>query len=127
MGTTRNTRQRNAILKSIREADGPLSVGEVHGRSRLQIPGLGIATVYRAIKALREDGEVVLVELPGEGPRYEPVGRGHHHHFRCFSCEQTFDLSGCPVGIPQGTTLPGGYTVEEHSLTLYGCCSACRS
>lgn len=77
MGTTRNTRQRNAILKSIREADGPLSVGEVHGRSRLQIPGLGIATVYRAIKALREDGEVVLVELPGEGPRYEPVGRGH--------------------------------------------------
>ncbi len=127
MGTARNTRQRNAILKSIREADGPLSVGEVHGRSRLQIPGLGIATVYRAIKALREDGEVVLVELPGEGPRYEPVGRGHHHHFRCFSCEQTFDLSGCPVGIPRGTTLPGGYTVEDHSLTLYGRCSACRS
>jgi Fur family ferric uptake transcriptional regulator len=127
VGTTRNTRQRNAILKSIREADGPLSVGEVHGRSRLQIPGLGIATVYRAIKALREDGEVVLVELPGEGPRYEPVGRGHHHHFRCFSCEQTFDLSGCPVGIPRGTTLPGGYTVEDHSLTLYGHCSACRS
>lgn len=127
MGTTRNTRQRNAILKSIREADGPLSVGDVHGRSRLQIPGLGIATVYRAIKALREDGEVVLVELPGEGPRYEPVGRGHHHHFRCFSCEQTFDLSGCPVGIPRGTTLPGGYTVEDHSLTLYGRCSACRS
>jgi Fur family ferric uptake transcriptional regulator len=127
VGTTRNTRQRNAILKSIREADGPLSVGEVHGRSRLQIPSLGIATVYRAIKALREDGEVVLVELPGEGPRYEPVGRGHHHHFRCFSCEQTFDLSGCPVGIPRGTTLPGGYTVEDHSLTLYGRCSACRS
>ena len=106
MGTTRKTKQRNAILKSIREAEGPLSVGEIHERSGREIPGIGIATVYRAIKALREDGEVVSVELPGEEPRYEPVGRGHHHHFRCLACEKTFDLAGCPVGIPTGTTLP---------------------
>lgn len=127
VGKPRNTRQRNAILKSIRGADGPLSVGEIHGRSSIEIPGLGIATVYRAVKALREEGEILLVELPGEEPRYEPVGRGHHHHFRCFSCEQTFDLAGCPVGIPRGTTLPGGYTVEDHSLTLYGRCADCLS
>ncbi len=127
MGKPRNTRQRNAILKSIRGADGPLSVGEIHGRSSIEIPGLGIATVYRAVKALREEGEILLVELPGEESRYEPVGRGHHHHFRCFSCEQTFDLAGCPVGIPRGTTLPEGYTVEDHSLTLYGRCADCLS
>ena len=125
VGKTRNTRQRSAILRSIAEAEGPLSVGEIHVRSGLEIPGLGIATVYRAVKALREEGEVLLVELPGEEPRYEPAGRGHHHHFRCSSCEQTFDLAGCPVGIPSGTTLPGGYTVEDHSLTLYGRCADC--
>lgn len=125
MKTVRNTKQRNAILKNIREAEGPLSVAEIHKRAGREIPGLGIATVYRAIKALREDGEIVVVELPGEEPRYEPVGRGHHHHFRCLSCRQTFDLDMCPVGIPQGTTLPGGYVVEDHSLTLYGRCSDC--
>lgn len=125
MATVRNTKQRNAILRNIREAEGPLSVAEIHERAGREISGLGIATVYRAIKALREDGEVVVVELPGEEPRYEPAGRGHHHHFRCLSCEQTFDLEICPVGIPRGTTLPGGYTVEDHSLTLYGRCASC--
>lgn len=125
MTSMRRTKQRNAILNEILSSEGPLSVSEIHERASRGLPGLGIATVYRTIKALREEGEVAVVELPGEEPRYESTGLGHHHHFRCLSCEQTFDLEVCPVGIPQGTTLPGGYTVEDHSLTLYGRCSAC--
>jgi Fur family ferric uptake transcriptional regulator len=125
MGGMRRTKQREAILNELLNADGPLSVAEIHERAGCGLPGLGIATVYRTIKALREEGGISVVELPGEEPRYEPIGLGHHHHFRCRSCEQTFDLEVCPVGIPTGTTLPGGYSVEDHSLTLYGRCSAC--
>jgi len=125
MGKTRNTKQRDAILKKLREAEGPLSVAQIHERAGEEIPNLGIATVYRAIRALREEGGVEVVELPGEEPRYEPEGRGHHHHFRCRACEKIFDLGVCPLGIPDGTMLPGGYTVEDHSLTLYGRCKAC--
>lgn len=121
----RKTKQREAIVGSVASAEGPLSVAQIHEQASRELPGLGIATVYRAIKALLEEGEVVVVDLPGEEPRYEPAGRGHHHHFRCRVCEQTFDLGVCPVGIPQGTTLPGGYTVEDHSLTLYGRCAEC--
>jgi len=121
----RNTRQRRAISAVLSEAEGPLSVAEIHERASRELPGLGIATVYRAVGALRDGGEVSVVELPGEEPRYEPAGRGHHHHFRCRTCGQTFDLGLCPVGMPPGTTLPGGYTVEDHQLTLYGRCAAC--
>jgi len=121
----RETKQRNTIIKTILSAEGPLSIEEIHKRASTEVSGLGIATVYRTIKALKEKEQVAVVELPGEEPRYEPVGRGHHHHFRCLSCDQTFDLEICPVGIPRGTTLPGGYTVEDHSLTLYGRCSVC--
>jgi Fur family ferric uptake transcriptional regulator len=127
MTRMRRTRQREAIIEEVRSAGGPLSVSEIHERVSGRVPGLGIATVYRTVKALREKGEVSVVELPGEEPRYESSGLGHHHHFRCRSCEQTFDLELCPVGLPSGTTLPGGYEVEGHSLTLYGRCSACLS
>jgi Fur family transcriptional regulator, ferric uptake regulator len=125
MALRRHTRQREAILRSISSADGPLSVAEIHDRSSRVVRGMGIATIYRGLRALREGGEVVAVELPGEETRYEPASRGHHHHFRCRSCERVYDLEVCPVGVPQGTTLPGGYTVEDHSLTLYGRCTAC--
>lgn len=123
----RQTKQRNAILGSIRSAEGPLSIAQIHGRAGEKIPRLGIATVYRAVKALREDGEIVAVDLPGEEPRYEAADIGHHHHFCCRACGQTYDLGVCPVGIPRGTMLPGGYTVEDHSLTLYGRCAACEA
>ena len=125
MNPRRQTKQRNTVIKEVMSAEGPLSIAEIHERASAQVSRLGIATVYRTIKALKEEGQVVVVELPGEEARYEPVGRGHHHHFRCLSCDQTFDLKLCPVGIPAGTTLPGGYTVEDHNLTLYGRCSVC--
>lgn len=102
-----------------------MSIAQIHERAGEEIPRLGIATVYRAVKSLREGGEIVAVDLPGEEPRYEASDRGHHHHFRCTVCDQTYDLGVCPVGIPSGTTLPGGYTVEDHSLTLYGRCAGC--
>ena len=127
MGGVRQTKQRSAILGRIRQADGPLSIAQIHERAGEEIPGLGIATVYRTVKALREGGEIVTVDLPGEEPHYEAADRGHHHHFRCRVCEQTYDLGLCPVGIPRGTMLPGGYTVEDHSLTLYGRCAACAA
>lgn len=126
MVARRKTRQRDAILEVIRAASGPLSVAEIHHSAGREIPGIGIATVYRNVKTLRDEGFMVAVELPGEDPRYEPVGRGHHHHFRCKDCERTFDLEGCPLGVEEGMTLPGGYRVDGHSLTFYGSCEGCR-
>ena len=63
MGVVRQTKQRSAIHCSIRSAEGPLSIAQIHERAGEEIPGLGIATVYRAVKALREGGEIVAVEL----------------------------------------------------------------
>ena len=87
---------------------------------------MGLATVYRNLNALEAQGEVIPVHLPNDTTRFEPAGRGHHHHFRCESCEQVFELEAkCPVAVLEGVTLPGGYKVEHHELTLYGVCPTC--
>ena len=82
-------------------------------------------TVYRTISLLREGGSIIEVLLPGEEPHFEPAHRGHHHHFCCRACHRVFELETCPVGIPAGTVLQGGFQVEDHHLTLYGLCAAC--
>ena len=88
--------------------------------------GLGLATVYRNLNALESQGDIVSVHLPNDSTRYEPAGRGHHHHFRCDNCEQVFELNAsCPVRGLEGVTLPGGFKVENHELTLYGTCPNC--
>lgn len=123
----RRTEQRDAIRRALRDAPGPLTPQEVHQRARRELRGLGLATVYRNLARLEDAGAVVAVHLPGEGPRYEPAGRGHHHHFHCSACGHVFELeAACPVPELRGATLPGGYRVEDHELTLYGRCPHCR-
>jgi Fur family ferric uptake transcriptional regulator len=120
----RSTRQRSAIRAAIEQAQRPLLPQEVLAAAQAEVPGLGIATVYRNLKALLDEGVVKLVTLPGENPRYETQGRGHHHHFQCTACERVFDVHACPGDLSR--LAPVGFTVEDHELTLYGRCRECQ-
>ena len=119
----RNTRQRSAIRDAIAQAERPLLPQEVLEHAQRDAPGLGIATVYRNLKALIDEGELKAVHLPGENPRYELAGHRHHHHFQCTRCQRVFDVHACPGDLSR--LAPRGFTVEDHDLTLYGVCSDC--
>ena len=82
-----------------------------------------MATVYRTVKALLEDGTLHAVELPGAPARYELAGKRHHHHFHCRSCDGVFEVEACPAGI-RGL-IPGGFRLEAHEIILYGLCATC--
>jgi Fur family ferric uptake transcriptional regulator len=120
----RNTRQREMIVAVIRDARGPLTVPEILERAQKTLPGLGIATVYRAIKLLLEDRKIQPVILPSGETRYESSNLGHHHHFHCRACGEVYDLQDCPVSAPSGR-YKDGFIVEDHELTLYGICASC--
>ncbi len=124
----RQTLQRRAILQALLEAPGPLTPQQVWLQASQQLESLGLATVYRNLSFLESQGEIVPVHLPGESTRFEVAGRGHHHHFCCEGCENVFELdTSCPVAVLEGVTLPGGFAVKHHELTLYGLCSSCQS
>ena len=119
----RNTRQRTAIRIAIEHANRPLLPGEVLAAARRDVPGIGIATVYRHLKCLVEEGALLAVNLPGENPRYEAATHCHHHHFQCVGCNRVFDVHACPGDLTR--LAPAGFTVERHDLTLYGRCAEC--
>ncbi len=118
----RTTQQRKAIYNALANGDRPLSVAEVFELAQNEVSGLGIATVYRNLKALQEEGKVRQVDLPGQPPRWE-VPASHHHHFLCRTCDKLFEIHGCPENINH--LLPVGYTLEEHDILLRGQCDVC--
>lgn len=121
----RNTQQRQIIRRVFEETDRPLGPQEVLRAGQTYAPRLGIATVYRTLKALVEEGWLVSVDLPGEPPRYEIAGKAHHHHFRCRACARVFEIEGCPANVRQ--LAPRGFHLEAHEVVLYGVCTTCAS
>lgn len=119
----RNTRQRDAIREVFIAAKQPLNPFEVLVAGRGALRGLGIATVYRTINALVQSGWLNAVELPGDSPRYERSGSGHHHHFQCRGCSGVFEVRGCPGDLK--SLIPAGFLLEGHEVVLYGRCGTC--
>ncbi len=122
----RQTDQRRAISAAMRATGRPLRPEEVLIAAQDAVPGLGIATVYRALKALVEAGELRVVELPGDTTRrYELADLRHHHHFHCERCDRVFDIDLCPGDLSRHA--PPGFVVTSHELLLHGCCASCSA
>jgi len=121
----RKTRQRASILETFRDSPGPLSPQEVLESTKPQLPGLGIATVYRNIKAFVDNGTLQVVPVLGHPDRYELAGKKHHHHFFCRVCQRAFEMEGCPGSLDQ--LAPKGFKVEQHEIYLYGLCKGCKA
>lgn len=121
----RKTRQRAAIRSVFECARRPLTIGEVLELAQRDVRGLGIATVYRAVGSMVEEGFLQQVEIGGEPPRYEVAGGPHHHHFRCRRCHRVFEVHGC---VPEVDRIaPPGFAVENHDILLTGLCAGCAA
>jgi len=119
----RRTPQRDAVRGVVEGARRPMSAAEIHEAAAGALAGIGIATVYRTLKAMLDAGEIVLVSLPGDTPRYESAALGHHHHFHCRACGMVFEVAGCPPGLAR--LAPRGFAVDGHEVILYGRCRGC--
>jgi Fur family ferric uptake transcriptional regulator len=121
----RKTRQLKAIHDVLSDTDRPLTIEEIHHAAQEREEGLGVATVYRTIKALGDDGTVVAINLPGEGPRFELSGKGHHHHFQCNECGRVFEIKACLGNFRR--LVPRQFQLTGHEIVLYGRCAECRA
>jgi Fur family ferric uptake transcriptional regulator len=123
--TARSTRQKSAIRAAFETAARPLGAAEVLSIASEHAETLGIATVYRNIKSLLNEGWLRQVELPGQAPRYEFRNGGtRHSHFHCTGCGKVYTVGHCEVNTKR--VLPRGFKLAGHTMVLHGQCSACN-
>ncbi|MDJ0624088.1 MAG: transcriptional repressor [Desulfocapsaceae bacterium] len=119
----RITSQRRAIEAVFAKHDRPLTVEEILNYGRKSVPSLNIATVYRTLKILTDNGSLVKVFHPSFGTLYERSGKDHHHHFFCRECNRAYELPGCALKVDDAA--PDGFVVEDHEVFLLGKCPKC--
>lgn len=124
---TRMTKQRRAILDVLAQGDFR-SAQAWHERLKDGGSPIGLATVYRALQALAESGDVdsVVAESGEVLYRQCDAGEDHHHHLRCRTCGAAVELE-----VPQfeafarSVAQAHGYGAIHHTIELTGICPSC--
>ncbi len=126
----RSTRQRIAVAAVLQEVDDFRSAQDLHEILRRNGERVGLATVYRSLRAMAEAGDIdMLVTSEGE-TLYRRCGQGagHHHHLVCRQCGLTIEVKA-PAVERWATTIGGehGFTDVEHTLEIFGTCPECAN
>ena len=92
-------------------------------------PGVGRATVYRAVEVLAQQGILDRVEFADGTHRYRVCGTdSHHHHVTCTQCRRVVEIETClPMDAFAAIMAKTDFTLEGHALELFGRCPNCRS
>ena len=124
----RNTRQRTAVNAVFEELEGFASAQEVHARMRAGGDSIGLSTVYRAVQALVDDGELDSIRTDSGEAIYRRCSTRHHHHLVCRSCGRTEEVEG-PTVERWADRVAGehGFVDVKHTLEIFGTCAACHA
>ena len=124
---SRTTRQRRAVAAALLDVDDFRSAQEIHELLRRSAEQVGLTTVYRALQALADSGEVDVLRSEGGEAMYRRCSATHHHHLVCRSCGRTVEVDGPAVERwADRVAVEHGYADVSHTLEVFGTCRACR-
>ncbi|MDX2271448.1 MAG: transcriptional repressor [Cyanobacteriota bacterium] len=127
----RQTRSQKVILEILRQHTQPMSAQEIFVELRKNsAQSVGLATVYRALESLHNDGQLQEVNLGDHQAYYQllPSSGHNRHHLICTNCRQVVPLSSCPVrDLEQQLSSKYEFVIDYHVLDFYGTCAACRA
>lgn len=122
-----DTRQRVAVREELARDDAFRSAQDVHARLRTAGTRIGLTTVYRALQAMAESGEVDVMRQPdGESVYRRCSSDRHHHHLVCRSCGTTVEVDGPAVERwAEKVAAEHGFSSAEHTVEVFGTCTRC--
>jgi Fur family ferric uptake transcriptional regulator len=119
-GGVRVTRQREALLRVLTEAEDHPDAAELHRRARALDDSLSLATVYRTLSVLEREGVVLKLPLENGGARYEVADAPHHDHIVDLDSGQIIEFRSDRIEqLQREIAAELGFEIIHHRMELY--------
>lgn len=120
------TKQREAVLRAIRDSGHHLTANEVFECAKLTAPGISFATVYNSLRYLRNEGLIGEVRFGGEAARYDR-NLARHDHAVCTTCGilVDMDLPSSEALLKKAVEL-SKFDGDSVEIILRGTCPDCK-
>ena len=124
----RSSAPRTAVVGALAEVGCGVTVREIGDLLDRRGDRVGVASIYRALELLEEEGLVQRFDVGENASRYEPAlpSGEHHHHIVCDSCGEVraFEDEDLERAIRR-LARRVDFAVEGHDVTLRGECPSC--
>jgi len=119
------TRQREAVLRVLRESQDHPTATEVFARAKEQLPTISFATVYNSLRFLKEAGHVSEIHFGDGATRFDGI-TDRHDHAICTSCSKLVDIEiEVPGEIIELAAEYSKFIPDSFQFTLRGLCPDC--
>ena len=123
----RNTLQRQMVLQALNTLHTHATAEEVYAEVAKDYENISLATVYRNLNSLAEQGLCKKIAVPGGADRYD-FSVHRHYHMLCRGCGR-FEDSHLPYqsGLAERAGELSGYRMEGYDIVFTGLCPDCQA
>jgi Fur family ferric uptake transcriptional regulator len=123
----KRTRSQEKVLALLKNLGRSVSAQEIYMELRKSSQGLGLATVYRALEALKIDGVVQVRTLASGESLYGSI-QEDRHHLTCLQCGASIPIDECPVhDLEDRLNQSYQFKIYYHTLEFFGLCMTCQT
>lgn len=125
------SKQRELILNSLRNRKDHPTAEKLYLDLKNEMPELGIATVYRNLSDLCEEGKIIRIKT-ASGPDKFDGNTMPHIHFECKECGDIIDIVLFENQVKQLDNDLKSFAkqinaeVEDSEITITGFCKKCK-
>ena len=120
------TKQREVVLKVIRDEKEHLTANEVFDKAKQLLPGISFATVYNSLRYLKEAGHIAEISFGNGASRFDSM-TSRHDHAICTRCGKLVDMEiELPPEVISFAAEFSKFQPESLELTLRGICPDCN-
>lgn len=121
------TRSQERILNLLKTLNRAISPQDIYVELRNCNQSIGLATVYRALEALKLEGVVQVRTLASGESLYSSVQQDKHH-LTCLQCGKSIAINECPVHeLETQLHQSHEFKIFYHTLEFFGVCNQCQT
>lgn len=123
------TKQRSIIYEAFFSKKTHRTAEEILHDARKLHKNVSLATVYRTLKLLQNQGLVIAHNFSDGHKFFEPLDHLlHHDHLICQQCGLITEFFNEELEVLQESIAKNHkFTIHHHRMELYGLCHKCRS
>ncbi len=121
------SKQREIVYETLAKNAVHPTADKLHEIIKKQNPesNIGIATVYRNLKKMSEQGKIKKISGLEESEHFDH-NTHQHYHFICNCCKKVYDIDGdIAPDITKSVENKTGFVVNHHDIVFNGVCKDC--